>query len=151
MQTRFHYAQTSFRTHIVSAAGLTLIISCLSYLFLRLAVVSNALWVSAATALIFFAFCSLAMIVRYLRGAVILAVRPDGLYDARHSHQAWLWSDILRLELHRTENEFQLIVTIWEPKGKMRNKSLDLAPLDADVNTILQAISAYKPVEVQTL
>ena len=151
MQTRFHYAQSSFRTDILSAAGLTLIVSCLSYLFLRLGAVSNASWWTAATALVFFAFCSAAMIVRYLRGAVVLAVRPDGLYDARHSRQAWLWSDILELELRRTENEFQLVVTTWGRAGKMRQKSLDLAPLDADVNTILQAISTYKPVEVRSV
>jgi hypothetical protein len=149
MQTRFRYSRSSFRADVFSAAGLTLIVSCLTWLFLRLGVVNHALWWTAATGLIFFAFCSAAMIWRYLRGSIVLAVRPDGLFDARHSRQAVLWSDILELELHRKENEFHLIISTWGKGGKVLKSSLDLAPLDADVNTILAAISAYRTVEVR--
>lgn len=150
MQTRFRYSRTSFRANVLSAAGLTLIVSCLTWLFLRLGVLSHATWWTAATGLIFFAFCSAAMIWRYLRGSVVLAVRPDGLFDARISREAVLWSDVLSLDLQRTENEFHLIISTFGSGGKVVKTSVDLAPLDADVNTILAAISAYRPVDVRS-
>lgn len=150
MQTQYRYSQAGFRRSVATAIGLTALISFLVWLFARLAGFADAKTIASVAAILFFSFCSAAMIWRYLRREVVVAVRPDGLFDARRSSQAMLWDDIRDVRLGRAENEFHLTLSVWGKGGKAREVEVDLSGLDADVNTILQAISAYRPVTMDT-
>lgn len=149
MAARFRYSRNSFQTNVVTALGLTAIVTFLVWLFARLAGSAHVSLITTVAAVTFFAFCSATMIWRYARGQVVMAVRPDGLFDARHSAQAMLWEDMRTLELRRAENEFRLVISKWGQGGSAKDIELDLAALDADVGTIIEAISAYRPVDVR--
>ncbi len=81
-----------------------------------------------------------------------MAVRPDGLFDARYSSQAVPWDDIKDLRLGRAENDFNLSVYLWPDRtssGAGPAFDIDLSPLDAPVDQILQALSAYKQISLE--
>ncbi|EFL88778.1 hypothetical protein [Ahrensia sp. R2A130] len=149
MQTQYRYSQQGFRRSVATAVGLTAIMSFLVWLFARLAGFADAKIIASVVAILFFSFCSAAMIWRYLRREIVVAIRPDGLFDARRSSQALLWDDIREVKLGRAENEFRLILSVWERSGKAKDVEVDLSGLDADVNVILQAISAYRDVTME--
>ena len=152
MTNQFRYSRTSFQRSVVTAIGLTLIVSFLVWLFSRLFGFQNANLITVVSGLIFFSFCSAAMIRRYALQEIVLAIRPDGLFDARYSSQAIPWDHIKDVRLGRTENEFKLSVYLWpDQHSDNLNPALDieLAPLDASVENILQSLSAYKPVAME--
>ncbi len=151
MAAQFRYSEDSYRSTVFAAAGLTAIVTFLVWLFARLSGSTHVVLITTIAAICFFTFCSAAMLWRYWRGQVVLAVRPDGLFDARHGTQALAWNDIRHMELGRAENEFHLIVHAWRRDGGTRQVEYDLAPLDADVATILNAISAYRPVALESV
>ncbi len=146
MAAQFRYSEDSFRSTVIAAAGLTGIVTFLVWLFARLSGSSHVMLITTIAAVTFFTMCSAAMLWRYWRGQVVLAVRPDGLFDVRIGNQALAWDDIRHMRLGRAENEFQLIVHAWQRDGGTREFELDLAPLDADVSTIVGAIADYRPV-----
>ncbi|MEM8750348.1 MAG: hypothetical protein AAGF28_08600 [Pseudomonadota bacterium] len=161
MASQYRYSRGSFRSSVITALGLTAIVSFLVWLFVRMMVFTHPYWITGVSAAIFFSFCSAAMIWRYMRNDVILAVRPDGLYDARHTSQAVPWDAIKDLRLLRAENEFQLDVFLWpattdhqairkaySPAARPAF-SIDLAPLDAGVETIVEALSQHKQVTLE--
>jgi len=147
-QTQFRYSQNSFQTSVLVALGLTAIVSFLVWLFSRLLGFVHYNWITAVSGLIFFSFCSAAMIIRYMRNEVVLSVRPDGLFDARYSSQAVPWEEIKDIRLGRHENEFQLNVFLW-PREAMPGQvaqpsfTIDLAPLDGGVEAILAAVGGH--------
>ncbi len=149
MANQYRYSKKSFRTSVTTAVGLTLIISFLIWLFSRLMSFSHPYWITFVAGGIFFSFCSAAMIYRYMREEIIVAVRPDGFFDARHSSQAVPWEQIKEVRLERQENEFQLLLQLW-PMGEAPPKliSVDLAPLDGGVENILQAIAPHARISV---
>lgn len=157
MASQYRYSQSSFQRSVVTAVGLTLIVSFLVWLFARLLGLQYANTITFISGLIFFSFCSAAMIVQYVRREVVLAVRPDGLFDVRWSTQAVPWDEIKDVRLGRAENDFQLGVYLWPDRhGKdyrtgtgQPDFRIDLAPLDAPVDQILQALSAYKPISME--
>jgi len=160
MTSQYRYSQSSFQVSIVTALGLTAIVCFLVWLFSRLAGSQNALLITFVSGSVFFSFCSAAMIWRYMRREVIVAARPDGLFDARFSSQAVPWDAIKDLRLQRVENAFSLAVHLWPDAwaGLTRLKRsghssavfmMDLEPLDADVETVLQSIAAYKPIAIE--
>ena len=95
------------------------------------------------------------MIFRYVRKKIVVAIRPDGLFDARYSSQAVPWDEIKDLRLGRAENDFVLGVTLWPDQRKTTNPApsfnIDLAPLDAPVEQIIQALVAYKPISTDNV
>ena len=151
-KTQFRYSQTSFRKSVMAALGLTAIVTFLVWLFARLFGVWYYNGVTLFAGLIFFGFCSAAMVVRYLRRDVVLAVRPDGLYDARYSSEPVPWEAIKDIRLGRVENEFQLAVCLWPREYKAgadeQGFVIDLAPLDAGLEQVLDVVSGHKPVTV---
>ncbi|MEL6966461.1 MAG: hypothetical protein AAGM04_03685 [Pseudomonadota bacterium] len=171
MRAQFRYSQTSLRTVIITALGLTAIVCFLIWLFLRLFVVREALLITAVCGVIFFAFCSAAVLWRYLFNEVVVAARPDGLLYAPFQAEAIAWDDIKELRLLQAEQEFQLAVYLWRPQRKSGSRAqgshavgsksqpdaasakpgfvMDLANLDGDVETVLQSIAAYKPILVE--
>ena len=145
VRTRFRYSAAGFRANVVSAAGLTAIVTFLAWLFLRLFGTADTLLWTAATALIFFGFCSAAMIWRFLRRQEVVAVRPDGLLDLRVAPTACAWGDIRDIVLLWREDEFRLAVRVW-PTSRRMDFEVDLAPLDATVGEIVDAISLHHTV-----
>ncbi|MFD0915350.1 STM3941 family protein [Pseudahrensia aquimaris] len=151
-KTQFRYSQTSFRKSVLAALGLTLIVTFLVWLFAQLFGLRYYNTVTFVSGLIFFGFCSAAMIWRYLRKDIVLAVRPDGLFDARYSSEPVPWDAIKDIRLGRVENDFQLSVYLWprELKADAEEQGfvIDLAPLDAGIEQVLDVVSGHKPVTV---
>ncbi|MEM1037927.1 MAG: hypothetical protein AAGI12_00490 [Pseudomonadota bacterium] len=160
MASQYRYSQSSFQVSVVTALGLTAIVCFLVWLFSRLAGVQNVFLVTSMAGIVFFSFCSAAMVWRYLRREIVVAARPDGLFDARFSTQAVPWDAIKDLRLQRAENEFRLAVYLW-PDAAVRagaaqktNRGepgfvIDLEPLDAGVETVLQSIATYKSIAME--
>ena len=101
---------------------------------------------------IFFSFCSLAMIWRYLRNDIVLVIRPDGLFDVRYSSQAVAWDEIKDIRLSRAENDFELLIYLWPDKASVEYQraefTIELSPLDGDVENIVLAIANYKQIHM---
>ncbi|MGI9356847.1 MAG: STM3941 family protein [Rhizobiaceae bacterium] len=155
MRTQFRYASESFYRSVITALGLTAIVSFLVWLFARLFGLSNADTVTTISGAVFFAFCSAGMIWRYVRNEPVVAIRPDGLLDRRHGMQAVPWEEIKELRLTRAENDFGIAVHLW-PRRQAESAGkpafvIDLHPLDADPGTVLLALSRYKIVEEERL
>ena len=152
MANQYRYSRVSFNRSVVTAVGLTLIVSFLVWLFSRLLGLAQANTITVISGLIFFSFCSAAMIWRYLRNDVVVAIRPDGLFDARYSSQAVPWDTIKDVRLERVENEFQLGVYLWPNRQTDHDGRpaflMDLAPLDGSVEQILQALAKHKPISI---
>ncbi len=137
--------------------GLTLIVSFLVWLFSRLLGLRHADLITLISGAMFFSFCSAIMIWHYLRRAGVVAVRPDGLFDARYSTQAIPWDEIKDVRLARVENDFQLGIFLWPnfKKNKQINSGdapeffIDLSPLDAHPEKVLQALSEYKQIRME--
>ncbi|MEE9314985.1 MAG: hypothetical protein V3V02_10070 [Rhizobiaceae bacterium] len=127
--------------------------SFLVWLFSRLFGFRHADIITLISGGLFFSFCSLAMIWRYLRKEVVVAVRPDGLFDARYSSQAVPWDEIKDVRLTRAENDFELGVYLWPDKVSVSKDGpeflMDLAPLDGGVEQVLEALSAYKQITME--
>ena len=151
-KNQFRYSQSSFRASVLAALGLTAIVSFLVWLFSQLFGLSHYNVITAVSGLIFFGFCSAAMILRYMRREVVVAVRPDGLLDSRVSADPVPWDMIKDIRLGRVENEFRLSVILW-PEYQDRSATedqfiMDLAPLDGGLEQVVTAVQAYKPVTI---
>ena len=148
MANQYRYSSHSFNRSVLTAIGLTLIVTFLVWIFTRLMSFSHANTITIVSGLVFFGFCSAAMIMRYVRNDVVFAIRPDGLFDARYSSQAIPWDDIKDVRLERAENDFQLGVYLWPPNQKVATSgptfTVDLSPLDGSVEQILIALSEHK-------
>lgn len=149
-RTQFRYSRISFEKSVLAALGLTAIVSFLVWLFAQLFGARYYNSITAVSALIFFGFCSAAMIWRYVRNDVVLAVRPDGLFDARYSTEAVPWDEIKDIRLSRVENEFQLFVSLWPANQQAQGREflIDLAPLDGQLEQVLEGLSAHKTVSI---
>ncbi len=155
MRTQFRYASDNFYRSVITAVGLTAIISFLIWLFSRLLGLPNANLITTISAAVFFAFCSAGMIWRYARDEPVLAIRPDGLLDRRHRLEVVPWEEIKELRLTRAENDFGIAVHLWPRKQNNKRSGpafvIDLQPLDSDPGTVLLALSQYKVVEEERL
>ncbi|MEP1209593.1 MAG: hypothetical protein ABJM29_01380 [Rhizobiaceae bacterium] len=153
MANQYRYSSNSFNRSVVTAVGLTLIVTFLIWLFARLMALPQANTITIISGLVFFAFCSAAMIWRYMRNDVVFAIRPDGLFDARYSSQAIPWDEIKDVRLERAENEFQLGVYLWprQQTGKSSGPTftVDLSVLDGTVEQILRALAEHKQIYFQ--
>lgn len=151
-KTQYRYSQDSFRSSVLAALGLTAIVTFLVWLFAQLFALRYYNSVTLVSGLIFFGFCSAAMIWRYARNAVVLAIRPDGLFDSRYSSEAVPWERIKDIRLGRVENEFQLAVYLWPDtllrEGDEQGFVIDLAPLDGGLEQILEGLSNHKAVTI---
>ena len=153
MANQYRYSSNSFNRSVITAAGLTLIVCFLVWLFSRLLGLANANSITVISGIIFFGFCSAAMIWRYLRNDVVLAIRPDGLFDARYSSQAVPWDKIKDVRLERAENDFQLGVYLWPDKQTANTGrpafTIDLMGLDGSLEQILKAVAEHKDIYME--
>ena len=150
MAHQYRYSRSSFNRSVLTAVGLTLIVCFLIWLFARLLGLPNADTITVISGLIFFGFCSAAMIWRFVRNEVVVAIRPDGLYYARHSSQAIPWDAIKDVRLERAEDQFQLGVYLWPTKQTGQDGrpafTIDLMPLDGSVEQILRGVAEHKDI-----
>lgn len=153
MANQYRYSRQSFNRSTLTAVGLTLIVCLLVWLFSRLLGFYRSDLITAISGLIFFSFCSAAMIWRYWRNDIVVAIRPDGLFDARYSTQAIPWDDIKDVRLGRAENDFQLDVYLWPGRHHVTDAgpafSIDLQPLDVPAQQVVDAIVNYKPITLE--
>ncbi len=156
MTTQFRYSKNSFNKSVLAALGLTLIVSFLVWLFSRLLGLRHADIITLISAVIFFSFCSAAMIWHYFRRSVILAFRPGGLFDARYSSQAVPWDQIKDVRLSRAENDFQIGVYLWPNFRRSQFGEngapeffIDLTPLDAPPEQVLLAMAEFKQITME--
>lgn len=146
---QYRYSTGSFRTSFLVALGLTALITFLVWLFTQLLGLRHYNAITFAAGAIFFAFCSAAMIKRYLTDSVVFAIRPDGLFDARHGRDAVPWDQIRMVGLLRREHDHLINVYLWQRQASIFDAELtpditiDLAPLDAPAEGVLLALRRY--------
>lgn len=146
---QYRYASSSFHTSFLVALGLTALITFLVWLFSQLLGLRYYNTITLAAGVIFFAFCSAAMIKRYLTRAVVFAIRPDGLFDARHGRDAVPWDQIRMVGLLRREHDHLINVYLWQREAAIFSAELtpdltiDLSPLDATAESVLLALRRY--------
>jgi hypothetical protein len=149
---QYRYSAPHFRRAVLAAVAMTAMVAGVVWMVTKAAARPDALFWAGAAALLFFAFISVGMLQRYARNAVVLAVRPTGLYDARYASRTIPWDEIKDIILRQHENEFELEVYLWKLR-RDRNEPVadflvDLAQLDDDPERIVNEISAYKPVSI---
>lgn len=155
---QFRYSRSKFSIALVTSAGLTFIVTFVVHLVSRLFRLDDLWIITWSAAIIFFMFFSARALWLFLQNDVILAVRPDGIFDARLSADAVLWQDIREISLVRRENDFQLDLQLWPnptiklneiSPGARPNMKIDLSVLDAPVETIVAAVQQYAAVQVR--
>lgn len=151
--TRFRLSTASMRTMVSVAAAMTATISGLVWMALVAQGSPHTMFWTVAAGAAFFAFCSAALLWRYLRDDVILAALPTGLFDARWRREPVAWDAIRELVLRRVENEFELDVYLWRPQAKATNRPdhvIEIAPLEGGVEAVVAAISRFAPVRADS-
>ena len=150
MQTQFRYSASGFQTTVLAAAGLTCLVTFLVWLFSRLAGFQNANTITFVSGMIFFAFCSAAMIWRYMRSDVVMAVQPGGLYDIRTTPRHTPWEQVRMIGIVRHESDYRLKVYLWPPyqgvsftADLVPDYILDLAPLEAAAEHVIVALQTH--------
>ncbi|GIL02309.1 MAG: hypothetical protein BroJett030_22080 [Alphaproteobacteria bacterium] len=155
--TRFRYSRPKFRVALAVGAALTATVCAVAWMVLSALGVGDAwLYAGLATA-IFFVFVSATMLWRYLRGSVVLAVHPTGLYDSRWRREPVPWEAIREVVVRRREDEVELDVYLWQPRampGAWRdlrpNHTIELAPLDGSAAAVIAAIARHVTVRSDT-
>lgn len=148
--TGLRYSQPKFRVTLVVAAAMTAMVSITLWMLMNAFGAIHADFYAILSAFVFFAFVSAAMLVRYLRNEVVLAVRPTGLYDARWRAEAVPWEMIREIVARRKENEVELDVYLWRPQRKdSAGKALspdhviELAPLEAGAEELMATLARH--------
>jgi hypothetical protein len=150
--TRFRLSTASMRTMVSVAAAMTATISGLVWMVLVAQGSPHTLFWTVAAGAVFFAFCSAALLWRYLRDDVILAALPTGLFDARWRREPVAWDAIRELVLRRVENEFELDVYLWRPQAQATNRPdhvIEIAPLEGGVEAIVAAIARHAEIRTE--
>lgn len=145
--TSLRYSQPKFRTTLAVAAALTAMVSGTAWMLLNAFNFAHADFYAGLTALVFFAFMSATMILRYVRNEVVLAVLPTGLFDARWQSEAVAWERIREVVARRRENEVELDVYLWRPQRdaatRVPDHVIELAPLEGDAGPTVEAIARH--------
>ena len=149
MAQQYRYSRPRFRQTIVTAAGLTVMVSGFAWLILSGTGVRQANWWTAATALVFFGFVSAGMLWRYLRDETVLAVLPTGLLDIRVAPEPVSWERIREVVIRQSETDFELDVHLWKRQGQdgaaghEPDFTVELASLDASPSEVVEAIGRH--------
>lgn len=149
MANQFRYSIPKFRVTLAVAVALTGMVAWMAWMLLVAFGNPHARLFTALAALVFFGFVSATMLIRFLRGEVVLAVYPTGLLDARHSPETLAWETIREIVLRQTEGDIELDVYLWKPQrpasaaARQPDFTIELAPLDAPAQTILEAVGRH--------
>lgn len=143
---RFRYSRIKFWLAMIVALGLTAMVTGLTWMIFTRLGNPDADFITAIAGLIFLAFFSLKMGLRYFRDEVVLAVLPTGINDARWGRGLIEWELIKEINLRQRESEFELIVHLWPNTGMGPALAIDLEALEGDVETITTSITRYMPI-----
>ena len=146
MTRQFRYAPAAFRDTVLAALLLTGVVVFFVWLTGGLIGFRNPGQIAMVSGLVFFVFCSAATLWRYMRRAVVFAVRQDGLYDARLGAEAVPWSEIKEVVVRRAENDFHLSVALWPDVAARRGQAtidVDLSSLDGTVDGVVEALKPH--------
>ena len=154
----YRYERGSFWLTVAIATGLTALVTFLAWVVLNVLRVPGADGWTVAAGLVFFGFCSLAMIRAYATGDTVLAVQPQGYLDTRWRAEAVPWEAIARVEMLRLETEWRVAIYLWNSENGRSGGAPDragepdwvseIATLDVDGATLAEDISRYAEVRV---
>lgn len=156
MATQYRYSRPKFQVTLAVALALTAMVTWLAWMMLTAFGNQHARAWSALVALVFFGFVSARAILRFLRDAVVVAVYPTGLLDARRGPDIVPWDEIREIVLRQSEREFELDVYLWKPQARAESHvgrpdfTMELAPLDADAGEIVAAIGRHARIRGET-
>ena len=143
----YRYERRSFWLTVAIASGLTALVTFLAWVGLNVLRVPHADGWTAAAGLVFFGFCSAAMIRAYATGDTVLAVQPQGYLDTRWRAEAVPWEEVRRVEMQRLETEWRVAIYLWSGDGAADWVS-EIATLDADPRMLAEDLSRYAEVHV---
>lgn len=154
--SQFKYSREKFKINFISAIALTAMVCAFTWMILGIYGSFRSTLYTTIVGSIFFAFMSIKMLRQYIQDKVILAINPNGLFDARWSDEIISWEKIKDISLHQREDHFVLSIWLWPNKNTPipinQNPSetfqIDLEPLDGDPAVIVGLINAYKPVNM---
>ena len=154
--TALRYSRPRFRTGVLVAAVMTGAVCGGVWMLLTAFAVRHSTFYAGLTAGIFFAFVSATMLLRYMRGEVVLAVRPNGLFDTRWRAETVPWEMIREVVVRRKEDEIELDVYLWQTPSPERSRgdahpshTIDLASLDGSARSVIDAISGHARVRTE--
>ncbi|MEM7300609.1 MAG: hypothetical protein AAF468_05950 [Pseudomonadota bacterium] len=155
---QFRYSRASFINALMTSLGLAALGGLVVYLFFRLGGFSYAGIATWTAGVLFFVFFSFRALWLFMQNEVVLAVRPDGLYDARLSPSHFSWEDLWEINLTRLESDYRLELRLW-PKtvistskkhaGRVEDIEIETSSLDGGIEEIVAAIQKYKPVTIK--
>lgn len=152
---QFRYSAPKFQNALIVAGAMTAVVAGIAWMIAYVLDHTRATFWTLAATLIFFAFVSLNMVLRYFRHETVLAVQPTGLLDIRHSPDTVPWDAIRDIVLRRHEDEFELDVYLWELRQGRRGGdtspafTIALEPLDTGPEGVIRAIGEYRPVHAE--
>ena len=158
---RYRYSDARLQQTLIVAVGLTMMVCFLTWMFLAAAGQPQTLFWTGATGLVFFAFMSLATLIRWLRREIILAILPTGLFDARWQADPVNWERIREVVMRRKENDITLDIYLWrgQEPGKVTELhpgrdhgpdfTIDTSALEGDASEMAQTISRHAVVRVE--
>ncbi|MCB1457405.1 MAG: hypothetical protein KDJ48_12675 [Nitratireductor sp.] len=158
---QYRYSDARLRQTLIVATGLTVMVCFLTWMLLTAASEPHTVIWTSATGFVFFAFMSLATLIRWLRRETVVAILPTGLFDARWQSDPVTWERIREVVLRRMENEIRLDVYLWrgQEPGKVAelhasrertpDHSIDTTALEGDAAEMAQSIARYAVVRVE--
>ncbi|MCC2098637.1 MAG: hypothetical protein KDJ29_17205 [Hyphomicrobiales bacterium] len=157
--TSLRYSRPKFRVSLVTAAAMTAMVSATVWMMLRAFAVLHATFYAAVSAVVFFAFMSVRMLLGYLRNDVVVAAHPTGLYDARWRAEPVAWEQIREIVARRRENEVELDVYLWRAQSdeagqagdgeRVPDHVIELAPLEGDINSLIEAMDQHVRLHIE--
>ncbi len=156
---QFRYSRPKFNRGLIASLGLTAICTFLVFMLARILGFHQVWIITWAAGLIFFGFFPAPLLWGYLRNDVVLAIRPDGIFDARIGREPIAWDDIWEVALVRLEADWQLTLQLWpsplvslnaKQTGARDRLVIETTSLDANIDEIIDAIRPYKTVMART-
>ena len=145
----YRYARRSFWLAVAIAGGLTALITFLAYAATHALGLRLADELTAVAGLVFFAFCSLRLILDYAGGETVLAIQPQGYLDTRWRDEAVPWENIRRIEMHRLERQYAVSIYLWDGgDGLVPAWTSEIDVLDAPPQAIADDIARHAEVTV---
>ena len=141
------YSRPKFRVTLLVACAITAMVSGVVWMLLNAFYVLRANFYAGLSALTFFAFISVTMLLRYLRDDVVLAALPTGLYDARWQTDPIAWERIREIVARRREDEVELDVYLWQPQSSESEHRpdhvIELAPLEGNADSLMETMARH--------
>lgn len=152
---QFRYSTSKFHNSLIVAGAMTAATAGLAWMIASVLDYTHATFWTIAASLVFFAFVSVTMLLRFYRQETVLAVQPTGLLDVRYSTDTVPWDAIREIILRQHEDEFELDVYLWEMRQGSGDRepvpafTIALEPLDSGLEPILRAIGEYRPIHAE--